>query len=69
MEQQKLSHLCNNFCKEHCKAKICHCHEVPTTTDAMTKARIIDAEAHKDLLDEDAQCSPDKCWECNNTLC
>ena len=66
--KHKLTKLCNRFCKESCKVTE-NSHNENLINDQIIKARIIEAEAHKELLDENLQCSPDKCWECSNVLC
>ncbi len=67
--KQKLTHLSNSFCKEHCKFQIEQNNEQNIEDDTMLKGRIIEAEAHKELLTEKFSCSPERCQECNNVLC
>ena len=54
----KLKKLQTNFCKNHCKSAICHCHE-------QEKARKLKPSYEV----QNFKCAPDKCWECNNMLC
>ena len=37
--------------------------------DTMAKGRILEAELHKELLDDHRQCSRENCPTCNSILC
>ena len=62
----QLKHEC--FRQEACKC-VSALRNQEIITDPALKAKIIDAELHKDLLDENLQCLPNRCQECTNLLC
>ena len=65
--EKKLTKLRECFNQASCKCCLNQAQELEN--DPIMKAQILDAEVHKDLLDEDFQCAPENCWECSNILC
>ena len=56
----KLKALQPNFCKNHCKSTVCHCHE------RENEERL---EKSKQNHEQNFKCSPEHCNECTNILC
>lgn len=40
-----------------------------TNDDIIKKGRVLEAELHKELLDEDFKCCPEHCRDCTSILC
>ena len=70
--EQKRSKLRDCFRPNSCKCFACD-NNKDLITDPLEKASILDAEVHKDLLNNETQpvqdCNRENCWECTNTLC
>lgn len=70
----KKKHVKPDFCQAHCKCVTCHCQERQTREQRIKIASILEAEAHKDLLDhepvgENFKCCQENCKDCYDVLC
>lgn len=75
MNQKLKNVLCDRFCKGSFKCAECHgLEEDYQTPYSDLDSTVVDVEdiytiANPEQAAQLKQCSPDKCWECNNVLC
>lgn len=66
MKRPKLAHPREGqFNPDHCKVNT----NEKTVDDSMQKGRILEAELHKELLDDELICNREHCQGCPSLLC